>query len=183
MGHYDEYGPEWYDTYWAEKLDPWRAYHAWAMSRIDERWSVLDVGCGPGHLLAALANRRQKGIVVGIDFSGEAVKHCTREGLAACLGTAEHLPFGDKSFDVVTCLETLEHTEDPKAVLAECRRVARRSVIISVPPEMDIPQHSHGKLTVEAWRALLDLPDPTHVPDDFPNVCWEIMVEPHKFTT
>ena len=46
---------------------------------------------------------------------------------------AERLPFRDKSFDVVTCFHTLEHTRDLPRAIAELRRVARRQLIVIVP--------------------------------------------------
>jgi ubiquinone/menaquinone biosynthesis C-methylase UbiE len=41
----------------------------------------------------------------------------------------------DGSFDMVVCLEVLEHLEDPMAALRELHRVSRRDVILSVPRE------------------------------------------------
>jgi SAM-dependent methyltransferase len=43
------------------------------------------------------------------------------------------LPFADASFDAALCLEVLEHIEEPRAFLAEVRRVAPRQLIVSVP--------------------------------------------------
>jgi ubiquinone/menaquinone biosynthesis C-methylase UbiE len=45
------------------------------------------------------------------------------------------LPFADRSFDAVTCLEVLEHLDDPAAAVREMARVARRAVVVSVPFE------------------------------------------------
>ena len=45
------------------------------------------------------------------------------------------LPFAARSFDVVTCLEVLEHLDDPAAAARELARVARRAVVVSVPFE------------------------------------------------
>jgi ubiquinone/menaquinone biosynthesis C-methylase UbiE len=45
------------------------------------------------------------------------------------------LPFAARSFDTVTCLEVLEHLDDPSAAVRELARVARRAVVVSVPFE------------------------------------------------
>src|SRR5690606_31092429 len=45
---------------------------------------------------------------------------------------AEHLPFPDNTFDVVTCLEALEFMERPEATLAECVRVLRPDGVLLV---------------------------------------------------
>ena len=173
MGHYEEYGPAWYDEYWKENSDPVRAYHRWAAGQIELGYTVLDVGCGEGHLIPHHYSNR-----LGLDFSPVAVQKCLLKGRLAVVGRAEALPFPDKSFDVVTCLETLEHTEDPVAVLAECKRVARRVVLISVPPKMDLPQHAHGKLSVEDWMTLLNITAEPHLARDYPVACWAIPVHP-----
>jgi len=43
------------------------------------------------------------------------------------------LPFADADFDAALCLEVLEHIDEPRAFLAEIRRVAPRQLIVSVP--------------------------------------------------
>jgi SAM-dependent methyltransferase len=48
---------------------------------------------------------------------------------------AHHLPFPDNSFDLVLCLEVLEHLPDSGVGLRELLRVARDCVVVSVPHE------------------------------------------------
>ncbi len=96
---------------------------------------VLDVGCGLGGWLTAVAER--DAAVAGIDLSEKAIEAC-RNHLPAgdfhC-GPAERLPFADRSFDVVTCLGSLEHFVDPVAALREMVRVAKDNakVVLLVP--------------------------------------------------
>lgn len=85
---------------------------------------VLDVACGRGDWL--LAVRERGGAVAGIDLSERAIAHCRAalpDGDFAA-GPAEHLPFTDGSFDLVTCLGSLEHFVDKPAALREMIRVA-----------------------------------------------------------
>ena len=92
--------------------------------------SVLDVGCGGGLLCEALAHRGA--LVTGIDM-GEAPLsvarlHQLENGLDIDYEktTAEQLAAQSPgAFDVVTCLEMLEHVPEPGAVIAACAALAK----------------------------------------------------------
>lgn len=99
----------------------------------DNMQTILDVGCGNGFLTNVLAKSNYERLV-GFDCSNEALKHLNTETI---LGNISSLPFEDKSFDLVTCLETIEHlTEDDYLKgITEIQRVAKKYIIISVPNE------------------------------------------------
>lgn len=86
--------------------------------------AVLDVACGTGLWLAELA-RRGAAPVAGIDLSENAIATCRSRLPQAefAVGPAEHLPFADQRFAVVTCMGSLEHFVDKPGALAEMRRV------------------------------------------------------------
>ncbi len=92
---------------------------------------VLDVATGTGRLPLALCHhRRFQGRVIGIDLSrkmlaraAEKVESDARINLI--WSPAEHLPFPDDTFDVVTCLEAVEFMSNREAVLREIIRVLR----------------------------------------------------------
>jgi ubiquinone/menaquinone biosynthesis C-methylase UbiE len=99
---------------------------------------VLDVGFGLGYGLTILAVHA--GSVKGIDVD----KRCVEYGKGALLGRnpklasldlydGEKIPFGDESFDLVTCVDVLEHVKDYDSFLSELLRVSRRGVFISTP--------------------------------------------------
>ncbi len=76
--------------------------------------NVLDVACGTGEWLEACAGENCS--VSGVDLSAKATAIC-RERLPQgefFAQPAETLPFDDDSFDVVTCLGSLEHFVDPE---------------------------------------------------------------------
>jgi demethylmenaquinone methyltransferase/2-methoxy-6-polyprenyl-1,4-benzoquinol methylase len=94
--------------------------------------TVLDVATGTGAVAIELT--RRKGCrVVGLDQSEEMLAEGRRRVAAAGLtdrielveGTAEHLPFGDASFDGLTFTYLLRYVDDPAATLAELTRVVR----------------------------------------------------------
>jgi ubiquinone/menaquinone biosynthesis C-methylase UbiE len=86
---------------------------------------VLDVGCGPGHLAAALAN---KGAVVeGIDFAATMVGKARGNYPAITFreADAEALPYDDGAFDRVACAFGVMHFGRPDVAIAEAFRVLR----------------------------------------------------------
>jgi len=92
---------------------------------------VLDVGCGGGILSDAMA--RQGATVLGIDLASKALKVAQLHALEA--GTrnvryrevsAESLAAEEPaSFDVVTCMEMLEHVPDPASVVRACSTLVK----------------------------------------------------------
>lgn len=98
---------------------------------------VLEVGCGEGVVLAYLAPRvpgaRFEGLELDEAALGRARARCP--DVALVRGDACALPFGDRSFDLVVCLEVLEHLPDPGRALREARRVSRGGCLLSVPHE------------------------------------------------
>jgi SAM-dependent methyltransferase len=94
---------------------------------------LLDAGCGSGRTLDELA---RYGRVSGIDLSADAVACARGRGHDDVrVARVEELPFADASFDVVTCLDVVEHTPDDGATLAELRRVTRPGglLLVTVP--------------------------------------------------
>jgi len=86
---------------------------------------ILDVGCGTGGLLRALA---EYGEAHGIDVHPLALDLCRQRGSRNLVrGAAVHLPYGDDEFDVVTALDVLYHRRvmDVGAVVRELYRVCR----------------------------------------------------------
>jgi SAM-dependent methyltransferase len=72
----------------------------------------------------------------GVDIDAEAVGYCLERGLTDVrLGEATKLPFADASFDLVTCLDVVEHLDDDIAAFEEMRRVLRPGghLLVTVP--------------------------------------------------
>jgi len=87
---------------------------------------ALDAGCGAGGNLALLASRFE---AVGVDEDPEAV---AAAGPRACVGSVLDLPFEDGAFDLVCCLDVLEHVPDDVAALHELRRVGS-TLLVTAP--------------------------------------------------
>jgi SAM-dependent methyltransferase len=92
--------------------------------------TVLDVGCGPGPLLAEVARRVGVEHVAGVDPSEPFVEACRAAipGADVRVAGAEQLPLPDRSFDVALSQLVVNFMSDPLAGVSEMRRVARRVV-------------------------------------------------------
>jgi SAM-dependent methyltransferase len=86
---------------------------------------VLDVGCGDGLIGALVQQHRPDVQVSGIDI---AVRDETHIPVRVFDGAS--IPLDDGDADVVMLVDVLHHAEDPKALLGEAARVARRAVVL-----------------------------------------------------
>jgi 2-polyprenyl-6-hydroxyphenyl methylase/3-demethylubiquinone-9 3-methyltransferase len=92
--------------------------------------SVLDVGCGGGILAEAMAGRGAR--VTGIDLSEKSLRvaelHLLQSHAAVRYERAMVEEFAARhagEFDIVTCMELLEHVPEPASMVAACARLAR----------------------------------------------------------
>jgi SAM-dependent methyltransferase len=86
---------------------------------------VLDLGCGDGQVAVALMRRRPELVVEGVDVLVRPVTH-----IPVTPYDGVGLPFAQESFDHVTIVDVLHHTDNPAAVLREAARVAGRSIVV-----------------------------------------------------
>jgi SAM-dependent methyltransferase len=94
---------------------------------------ILDAGCGTGSNIIFF---NQFGTTYGIDISPVATKFCRRRGIKNVLtGDVSKLPYKSNFFDIVSCMDVLEHIENEKKVINEIFRVLKPGgkLILTVP--------------------------------------------------
>lgn len=94
---------------------------------------ILDAGCGSGRTLQELADY---GVVSGLELEEQAAEIARARGLGEVrIGRLEQLPWPDESFDLITCLDVIEHTPDDRVTLRELRRACRPGgwLLVTVP--------------------------------------------------
>lgn len=130
---YDAVAPQWWsdDIRWVRTLKnlvPGRL--AWFDRHVE--WpgkSVLDLGCAGGFMAEAMSD--QGANVIGIDPAVQAVGAARAHAAASerdiryDVGIGERLPYQDAVFDIVVCVDVLEHVADLTAVIAEIARVLK----------------------------------------------------------
>lgn len=97
--------------------------------------TLLEVGCGPGYLLAALQERIPGLQGEGIDNAPSAVEQARANGLSAtCVDLLETPGWGTgKTYDSVVAFEVLEHVVDAERFFRTLIPLAKRNIIFSVP--------------------------------------------------
>ena len=123
--------------------------------------SLVDLGTGRGRLLWQVLETMPALGVVTVDQDAmhlnriEAMRAGGIERVCGIVADVERVPLPDRSADVVTALEILEHATNPAKVAGEAVRLARRFLIISVPSVTDDnPGHLH-LFDAPALEALL----------------------------
>lgn len=91
----------------------------------DASLSIVEVGCGSGHWLEALAGKTSR--LAGIDPSRRMLAHARVAAPSALIvrGRATPLPFANAAFDRIVCVNALHHFGDRLQFFAEARRVLR----------------------------------------------------------
>jgi len=134
LARFDEAASRWWDP--EGDFAPLHAINPLRLDYIEQRTGglagrrVLDVGCGGGILAEGLAARGAE--VTGIDLAGRSLEvarlHALESGVevsyrqVAAEELAAESPGG---FDLVTCLELLEHVPDPASVVQACATLVR----------------------------------------------------------
>jgi len=133
VNKFDNLAQKWWDT--ESEFKPLHAINPLRVGYITDRVNlsgkrVLDVGCGGGILTESLA--AQGANVMGIDAAEEPIsvaklhRYESNIQVEYALTTIEELEAtSPEPFDVITCLEMLEHVPDPGSVVASCRRLLK----------------------------------------------------------
>ncbi|MEW6235289.1 MAG: class I SAM-dependent methyltransferase [Candidatus Omnitrophota bacterium] len=95
---------------------------------------ILDYGCGTGGITLALS---AFGMVLGADESDDAIAFCRSRGLDNIQKVTSPRELPEAAFDLVCCLDALEHVEDDVLLLGELRRALRpRGILLITVPAL-----------------------------------------------
>lgn len=127
-------GYNYHPRFWQETVKRFKEHY-----NLSESASILDVGCAKGFMLHDFKELMPEANIAGIDISQYAMDHAlpsVRQYLQ--VGNAKKLPYPDKSFDLVICINTVHNLplEECKQALREIERVSRGNSFV----------------TMDAWR-------------------------------
>ena len=134
LAKFSDLAHRWWDT--ESEFRPLHQINPLRLDWIDQRARVagkrvLDVGCGGGILSDAMARRGAN--VLGIDLSTKALRVAMLHALEAGTPSVEYRDVAVESlaadspgqFEIVTCMEMLEHVPDPASVVAACATLCK----------------------------------------------------------
>jgi 2-polyprenyl-6-hydroxyphenyl methylase / 3-demethylubiquinone-9 3-methyltransferase len=180
--HFGALAADWWDpkgsSAMLHRLNPVRL--AFIRDALDAHWggdvesvsplagrSALDVGCGAGLLCEPLARLGAR--VTGVDAAQQNIAaaraHAAGSGLHIDYRAGELASLGLGKFDLVTCLEVIEHVADKSAFVAQlAARLAPGGLMVISTPNRTVPSRL---LLVEGAERLGMVPRGTHHWDDF----------------
>lgn len=101
---------------------------------------VLDAGCGEGHLIERMLEKKQKHHYTGVDVTPVALEKARERCPQAEFGLANlaKTAFEDNFFDVITCTEVIEHIFEYQQVISELKRILKPGgmLIMTFPNEV-----------------------------------------------
>lgn len=158
-------------TQWWDKNGPLKTLHDINASRLQwveqyvslQKTSVLDVGCGGGIFAEAMTHN--EATVTGIDASEEAIavakKHAQTTGLTIDYQHIAIEDFEHSGFDVITCMEMLEHVLHPELVIEHCSRLLKPNGLLFLST-INRTLKAYSQAVIAAEYVLKILPRQTH---------------------
>jgi len=119
--------------------------------------ALCDIGCGPGRMWQRFmrAYPEYHGILAGLDFAPSAIERARTAVPDADwrVGDVRKAPWADDTFDVVFCIEALEHMTYYREALAEMARIARPGgLLVLTVPNIEPGQKDGTKAHVNFWH-------------------------------
>ena len=158
-------------TLWWDTNGPLKTLHDINATRIDfinhylpiNNTLILDVGCGGGILSEAMAKLGAH--VTGIDASREAIhsakEHAQQNNLSINYQTVPIEDYDHPGFDAITCMELVEHVQEPSLVLEHCKRLLKPGGFLFLST-INRTLKAYGSAILAAEYILGILPRQTH---------------------
>jgi ubiquinone/menaquinone biosynthesis C-methylase UbiE len=102
---------------------------------------VLDIGCADGNLTAKIAAYLPKSKVTGVDLYKKSIEFASKKNssIEFLVADARKLPFKNKKFDTIICVEALEHIPDNSRAVLEIKRCLKDSGRFIILQDTDSP--------------------------------------------
>lgn len=119
---------------------------------------VVDIGCGPGNVYAALKEcMGAPHLMIGVDVSAGGLKMAAELGYTPVLADAQQLPFVDGFADIVTLNATMHHCDDMEKVLREAARLVRPGGLLLTDHDLQRSMWNDNWIARFLWNARLPI--------------------------
>ncbi len=163
-----EFTPQFYDEHWGGDWNDMKIYGPTArhtrrivlnLLRGLSFYSVLDAGCGTGVLLQTIVEKYPHVRLTGSEYSSQGIGFARKRLPNAEFGTLDlSKQCLDRKFDLITCVDVLEHIPDDRAALKNLLEMTGKYLILSVPlgPLFRVEEerlghvHGYGRRDLEA---------------------------------
>ncbi len=138
--------PDYYQRGVKNNLFQW-IWHTWKWTSLKKFFKklnkkpskILDVGCASGFLTSQVADFFPLSESFGVDSYKEAIEFGQKSypNIKFRYADAHKLPFKNGGFDLITCIETLEHLENPQGAICEMYRCLKNDGYILIGQDTD----------------------------------------------
>jgi 2-polyprenyl-3-methyl-5-hydroxy-6-metoxy-1,4-benzoquinol methylase len=111
---------------------------------------ILDIGCGLGFFLEVAQELNWK--TYGTEYTETAVEKCSQKGITMYKGDLTEIEFGELTFDVITCIEVIEHIQDLKSFMIGIKKILRPGGILYLTTPNILSLNS--RILKENWNVL-----------------------------
>lgn len=143
---WEQVPPDYYQTGVKNNIFQW-IWHTWKWNSMQnllkdlntKPLKILDIGCASGYLTSQIASFFPTAEVFGVDSYKRAIEfgQTIYPNIKFKFADAHKLPFDDQTFDLITCIETLEHLEDPKGGIKEIYRCLKNDGNVLIGQDTD----------------------------------------------
>ena len=126
---------------------------------------IIDVGVGPGLMLAALLSGRRAGSVTGVDFSGAALAHAAKAIPGGMFRQHDIYELLGGRYDIVLCTEVLEHLRHPARAMRTLLDALEPdgTLVLTVPDgRVDFSRYHVNFWSPESWQVFVGETAPDH---------------------
>lgn len=120
--------------------------------------TVVDIGCGPGNVFAALRDQVGKPRqMIGVDVSHGGLAMAAEIGYTPVLADAQQLPFVSEFADIVVLNGTLHHCDDMQQVLREAARIVRPGGLLITDHDLQQTMWCNNAIAHWLWNVRLPI--------------------------
>lgn len=119
---------------------------------VKDNMNIAEIGCGKGRFLKLLNQKFNNLSLTGVDISKEMIA-CLPNDIKGVVGALEHIPLEDETYDIVLCIEAIEHSINVELSVKELVRILKPNGTLII---IDKNVKHWGRLECPSWEQWFD---------------------------